>query len=235
MEPQSGQESDEPMYLHIAGPRPEGVEKAKELCTELLNKVKADYEAFKDRPPPSRNYGERDGGFGNGRPGYGDRGDRSERGGGDRDRSQSYGYGGAQGGYGAGAYGATTDATAAVAATPTDQNAAAWDANTIAQYSAWYAQNPESDPYAAYGGFASYMAQYQAYSAAGYGAYYGQPAASAYGQAQSPGPGPGAGAAAPPPPPPTDSYGAPPPPPPAASPGGYSAVRTSHLVRCELG
>ncbi|KAH7085097.1 hypothetical protein BKA63DRAFT_10727 [Paraphoma chrysanthemicola] len=215
MEPQSGQESEEPMYLHIAGPRPEGVARAKELCDELLEKVKADYQAFKDRPPPSRNYGERDS-YSNGRPGYGDRGDR-----GDRDRSQSYGYGAGQGGYGGG-YGASNDARSPVAATAVDPNAAAVDYNAqYAQWAAYYAQNPSEDPYAAYGGFAAVMAQY---SQPGYGQYYGQ---QAYGQTQSPAP--GAGAGAPPPPPPSDSagYGAPPPPPPppaASPPGGYSAV-----------
>ncbi|KAH7389412.1 hypothetical protein DE146DRAFT_162598 [Phaeosphaeria sp. MPI-PUGE-AT-0046c] len=238
MEQQTGQESDEPMYLHIAGPRPEGVARAKELCNELLEKVKADYQAYKDRPPPSRNYGDRDG-HSNGRPPYGERGDRGDRG--DRDRSQSYGYGGGQGGYGAQGYGSSHDATPSYAATG-DQNTQAVDQNAqYAQWAAYYAQNPAEDPYAAYGGFAAMMAQYSqagaatgatAGATAGYGQYYGQ----AYGQTQSPAPGAGSvppppsdqsgyGAAPPPPPPDSTGYGAPPPPPPAGSPsGGYSAV-----------
>ncbi|CAO2658767.1 Nn.00g064900.m01.CDS01 [Neocucurbitaria sp. VM-36] len=216
MEPQSGQESDEPMYLHIAGPRPEGVAHAKQLCEELLEKVKTDYQAFKDRPPPNR-YGDRDG-HSNGRPGYGDRGDR--------DRSQSYGYGGGGGHGGYGGHGGHNGHTAQdpvmspTAATPTDPNAQAADYNTHLQWAAYYQANPAEDPYAAYGGYAAVMAQYSQ----GYGQqYYGQ---QAY-QTQSPAPGAG-GAAPPPPPPPSEparGYGAPPPPPPAASPpGGYSAV-----------
>ncbi|KAF9693587.1 hypothetical protein EKO04_008211 [Ascochyta lentis] len=225
MEPQSGQESEEPMYLHIAGPRPEGVAKAKELCNELLEKVKADYQAFKDRPPPNR-YGDRDS-YGGGR-GYGDRGDRGDRSDrGDRDRSQSYGYGGGGGGgggggYGGGGYGAQNGA-ADLPATPVgaaDANAQAADYNAqYAQWAAYYASNPAEDPYAAYGGFAAVMAQYSQ----GYGQYYGQ----GYTAGQTQSPAPGAGAAAPPPPPAEPAgYGAPPPPPPpAGSPGaGYGAV-----------
>ncbi|KAF1849959.1 uncharacterized protein K460DRAFT_422243 [Cucurbitaria berberidis CBS 394.84] len=217
MEPQSGQESDEPMYLHIAGPRPEGVAQAKHLCEELLEKVKTDYQAFKDRPPPNR-YGDRDG-HSNGRPGYGDRGDRGDRGG-DRDRSQSYGYGGGGGHGGHGGHNghaAQDPVMSPIAATPTDPNAQATDYNAHLQWAAYYQANPESDPYAAYGGYAAVMAQYSQ----GYGQYYGQ----AY-STQSPAP--GAGGAAPPPPsePAPPGYGAaPPPPPPAGSPpGGYSAV-----------
>ncbi|KAL6707215.1 aconitate hydratase [Coniothyrium glycines] len=210
MEPQSGQESEEPMYLHIAGPRPEGVAQAKQLCEELLEKVKADYQAFKDRPPPSRNYGDRDG-YSNGRPGYGDRGDR--------DRSQSYGYGGGGGQGGYGGYGNQQDPSQSPAAATSgaDPNAQAFDYNAHLQWAAYYAANPEQDPYAAAGGYTTYMAPYlQAYQQ-----YYGQ----AYAQTQSP----ATGAAAAPPPPPAEpassSYGAPPPPPPpAASPGGYTAV-----------
>ena len=234
MEPQSGQESDEPMYLHIAfvclahnpsilltnhrGPRPEGVAQAKQLCEELLEKVKTDYQAFKDRPPPNR-YGDRDG-HSNGRPGYGDRGDRADRG--DRDRSQSYGYGGGGGYGGHNSHAAQDTVMSPIAAAPADPNAQASDYNAHLQWAAYYQANPDQDPYAAYGGYAAVIAQY---SQGGYGGYYGQ----AY-QTQSPAP--GAGGAAPPPPPPSEpgppGYGAaPPPPPPAGSPpGGYSAVCT---------
>lgn len=211
------------MLTDTSGPRPEGVAKAKELCNELLEKVKADYQAFKDRPPPNR-YGDRDS-YGGGGRGYGDRSERGERGDrGDRDRSQSYGYGGGGGGYGGGGYGSQNGAADMPAAPvgAADANGQAADYNAqYAQWAAYYASNPAEDPYAAYGGFAAVMAQY---SQGGYGQYYGQ----AYPAGQTQSPAPGAGAAAPPPPPAEPAgYGAPPPPPPppAGSPGaGYGAV-----------
>ncbi|KAF2471504.1 uncharacterized protein BDR25DRAFT_20396 [Lindgomyces ingoldianus] len=185
MEPQSGQESDEPMYLHVAGPDPAMVQTAKDLCYELLTNVKREYEKFKERPPQHR-YG------GDGRPGYGDRGDR--------ERSQSYGYGV---GY-SGGYGGRNDAppAAPTVATPVqgsqDYTAAYWT-----QYAQQYYQNGQ-DPYAAYGGYDAYMAMYNQ--------YYGGQAASQ----QSPPP--GTTVAPPPPPPPPSDTAPPPPPPPGAAP-----------------
>ncbi|KAF2280619.1 uncharacterized protein EI97DRAFT_364082, partial [Westerdykella ornata] len=208
MEPVSGQESDEPMFLHIAGPKPEGVAQAKQLCEELLAKVKADYQAFKERPPQHR-FGSDDY---SGRR-YGDRGDR--------DRSQSYGYGAGYGGHGGLETPQATHSPAPMAATAGMNSAAAsgdWTAQ-YAHYAAYYAAHPDQDPYAQYGGFATYMAYYQQ--------YYSGAAEGAAGSAGSPPPGIG-GAAAPPPPPPPPSEPAPPsaapppppPPPPAASPPG---------------
>merc|ERR1712230_322500 len=98
MEHGTGAESDEPMYLHVAGPDPNEVQRAKELCEDLLKNVREQYEEFKNRPQQQRGYG--------GNTGYG-----GERGYGDRapDRSNSYGgrdnsYGGRDngGGYGGG-------------------------------------------------------------------------------------------------------------------------------------
>ncbi|OAL48788.1 hypothetical protein IQ07DRAFT_86683 [Pyrenochaeta sp. DS3sAY3a] len=198
IEPGTNQEGEEPMYLHITGPRPEGVAAAKDLCEGLLEKVKADYQGFKDRPPPSR-YGDRDG-YGGGR-GYGDRGDR-----GDRDRGHGYGYGASGGG--SGGYGGFNNADA-------NSQSQMMDYNTYVAWCAYYQQNPAEDQYAAYGGFAAYMAPY-------FQQYY---AGQSYGASQSDAP----GAAAPPPPPSEpapSSYGsAPPPPPPAGQPStNYNAV-----------
>src|SRR5271163_4192274 len=54
MEHSTGAESDEPMYLHVAGPDPKEVQKAKELCEDLLGNVRQQYERFKANPPPQR-------------------------------------------------------------------------------------------------------------------------------------------------------------------------------------
>ncbi|EEQ28298.1 KH domain-containing protein [Microsporum canis CBS 113480] len=52
----TNQESDEPMYLHVAGPDPNEVQNAKALCEDLLSNVKEQYEKFKENPPPQRSY-----------------------------------------------------------------------------------------------------------------------------------------------------------------------------------
>ncbi|KAL1612514.1 aconitate hydratase [Paraconiothyrium brasiliense] len=208
MEQQTGAESDEPMFLHIAGPKPEGVEKAKELCEELLNKVRGDYQSFKENASQGRfgGGGDRYGG----RPGYGDRGDR--------DRSQSYGHGGGYSGYGG--HNGHSDLQSPVGGgSATNQTAQDYNA----QWAAYYAQQGQhgqagqqaEDPYAAYGGYEAYMQMYYA--------YYQQQQAQA-GTQQSPPPGT---ATAPPPPPgePAPPGAAPPPPPPSGSPlAGYGAV-----------
>ncbi|KAF2013794.1 eukaryotic type KH-domain (KH-domain type I) [Aaosphaeria arxii CBS 175.79] len=208
MEPQSGQESDEPMYLHIAGPRPEGVAQAKQLCDELLEKVKSDYNTFKERPPQQR-FG--NDGYSNGR-GYGDRGygDRyGDRG--DRDRNHGYGQGGGYGGRSG--YGGHQDLQSPVntgVGGAQAASAAGYDANSW-----YYAQAGGADPYAAYGGYEGYVSWYNYYAAAA--------------AQNSPAPGQAAAAAAPPPPPsepaPGNAPPPPPPPPPSGSPpGGFNAV-----------
>ncbi|KAJ6179346.1 K Homology domain type 1 [Penicillium mononematosum] len=82
IESSTGRESDEAMFLHVAGPDANDVQQAKVLCEDLLTNVKEQYQRFKENPP-QHNYG-----------GYrgGDRGDRGDR----------YQGGGGGGGYGGG-------------------------------------------------------------------------------------------------------------------------------------
>lgn len=84
IESATGRESEEEMFLHVAGPDPKMVEKGKEMCEDLLTTVKEQYEEHKNRPPR----------FGGDR--FGDR----DRGGGDRYGGDRYGgdrYGGGRG------------------------------------------------------------------------------------------------------------------------------------------
>ncbi|MCJ1481624.1 hypothetical protein MMC06_001783 [Schaereria dolodes] len=191
MEQGTGQESDEAMYLHVAGPDPREVQHAKELCEDLLGNVKEQYERFKEQPPPQR-------GYGSGSYGQGDR----------------QGYGGYSGGYGGG-YGGQQSPSALSAMTPSAQAApgppGAPGAGSSTDYGAQYAQyyGTGQDPYAAYGGYQNYVAYYQ---------YYQQQAAQQ--QQAAPGAPPGPPSDPPPPPPPTGSppaanggYNAVPPPP----------------------
>lgn len=219
MEHGTGQESDEPMYLHVAGPDPAEVQKAKELCLDLLENVRGQYEEFKNRAPPQRGYGSQPsyGEQSGGGRGYGDRGN---------DRSNSNSYGGGGGGYGG--YNnspAPTNQGLMSPATPSAPGAGSPTAGAdyAAQYAAYYGAG--ADPYAAYGGYAAYVQYYQQYMAA---------AQAAAGQQQSPPPGaPGASSA--PPPPPSE---APPPPPPSNGPpgaGGYNAVSLTSKLWCSHG
>ncbi|KAL7923015.1 hypothetical protein ACQKWADRAFT_290976 [Trichoderma austrokoningii] len=196
-------ESDEDMFLHVTGPDPNMVAKAKELCEDLITNVKEQYEEFKARPPR----------YNNDRGGYGDhhhhRGshDRSHGGGGSHHNSyNSYNR-------------FNSDAGASNSPAP-----AASSQQSTADYAAQYAQYYNgADPYAAYGGYANYVALYQQY----YGGQTQAPGQSSHaaapGQSASPPPPPPPAEAAPPPPPPPSS--APPPPPPSGPPGGsFSAV-----------
>jgi hypothetical protein len=121
------------------------VEKAKELCEDLVGKVKEEYEEFKTRPP-RQHYGGHGGGGGYGERSYG--GDRY--GGGDRyDRSgsRSGSYGG-HGGYN------NSPAPAASSASPVPGGAGS-PPGAANDYAAQYAQYYGQDPYAAYGGYAA--------------------------------------------------------------------------------
>lgn len=151
MEHGTGQESDEPMYLHVAGPDPSEVLKAKELCEDLLKNVREQYEEFKSRPQQQRPYG--------GTTGYG-----GERGYGDRAPDRSGPYGNYAGGYGA----STSALSASGGAMAISAAPGATNPSSTADYAAQYAQyyGAGADPYAAYGGYAAYVQYYQQYMAA---------------------------------------------------------------------
>ncbi|OQD73849.1 hypothetical protein PENDEC_c013G01502 [Penicillium decumbens] len=196
IENSTGRESDEPMYLHVAGPDPNQVQQAKQLCLDLLENIRVAYEEHKENPP-QHGYG-----------GYrGDRGDRGDR----------YHGGGGRGGYGGFDRRDGRDSrgrqSPGASASPTGQGAAAGNA---ADPAAQYAQYYGADPYAAYGGYQNYVAYYYQ--------YYQQYAAQQQQQSASPAPPPPGGEA--PPPPPPGSGSPPPPPgagPPGAGAGSYGA------------
>ena len=216
------------MLTPHSGPDPNEVQRAKQLCLELLEAVKTSYEAFKERGPRGG------GGYGGGGSGGGRYNDDGQGGGGyhhqrgDRNGSGSYGggggngqYGGGGGGYGqqsAGGYGTgaaqSPQAAQAPAVDPAEQQ------RQVAAWTAYYAANPHEDPYAQYGGYGTMM---QYYYSQGQGQPQGQP-----GYAQSPIQQQGQNGAPPPPPPPDDSSAPPPPPPPGSASGGgvggYNAV-----------
>lgn len=223
LEAATNRESDEDMFLHVTGPDANMVEKAKELCEDLIANVTEQYEEFKSRPPryggdrggygDRGSYGgDRGGGYGGDRGGYGDR---------DRDRGNSHSHGGHGGSYGGGGYGGYGSGSGATnSPAPGVNSPSAATADYAAQYAQYTQAYGGADPYAAYGGYANYVAMYQQY----YGAQaqaQAQPAAP--GQSGSPPPPPSE--AAPPPPPPPSA--APPPPPPSGSPpagASYGAV-----------
>ncbi|KAL8796311.1 MAG: hypothetical protein Q9182_007400 [Xanthomendoza sp. 2 TL-2023] len=139
MEHGTGRESDEPMYLHVAGPDPNEVQRARDLCEDLLANVKEQYERFKENPP-QRNYG--GGGYGQ-----------------DNRQQQQGGYS-TQNPYGT--YGGAQSPATPSSATPGPPGAAN-SADYTAQYAQYYANQPGGDPYAAYGGYAAYVAMYAQY------------------------------------------------------------------------
>ncbi|PWY86182.1 hypothetical protein BO70DRAFT_395302 [Aspergillus heteromorphus CBS 117.55] len=199
MEPSTGRESDETMFLHVAGPDPNEVQNAKSLCEDLLANVKEQYQRFKENPP-QHNYG------GGGGGGYGgQRGDRYNN-------NYGGGYGGGGGGGGGGYGNRQHQNSPSTSASPSTQAPGAGSGTGTPDYSAQYAQYYGADPYAAYGGYQNYVAYYQ---------YYQQAAAQQQQQSQSPAPPPPPPASEAPPPPPPGS-GSPPPPPPSG--GSYSAV-----------
>jgi len=212
------------MLTFYRGPDPNEVQKAKELCEDLLKNVREQYEEFKTRPP-QRGYGTSTG-YG-GERGYGDRAP---------DRSNSYG-GGVGGGYGGYSNAPAPNTPGTPAAPGARSPPGAAGADYAAQYAQYYgaAGAGGADPYAAYGklnisltaaftnflgGYAAYVQYYQQYMAA-----------AAAAQQQSPPPGaPGSGSA--PPPPPSEN----PPPPPSGSPpgNGYNNVSSDANLTINL-
>ncbi|KAI1479467.1 KH domain protein [Daldinia eschscholtzii] len=213
LEASTNRESDDDMYLHVAGPDPKMVEKAKELCEDLIANVKEQYEEFKSRPPRQH--------FGHGDHGGGNYGERSYGGrsyGGDRYAERQGSGSGSYGGYGG--YNNSPNPAAASSASPAPPGQGS-PQNANSDYAAQYAQYyGGQDPYAAYGGYAAYVQYYQHYYAAAQAAQQGSPTPPVPGASVSPPPPPPS--EAPPPPPPGGSAPPPPPPPPGA--GSYGAV-----------
>ncbi|KAH8888181.1 hypothetical protein GQ53DRAFT_749104 [Thozetella sp. PMI_491] len=195
----TGRESDEDMFLHVAGPDPRMVEKAKELCEDLLSNVREAYEEFKARPPR----------------GYGDRSRDGSYHGYNRDSHHQNSH---QGGNG---HNGGANHSGGSSASPAPGGNASGAADYAAQYAQYYGGN---DPYAAYGGYHAYVQMYQQWMASQGGQQAAAPAPP--GSSASPPP-PPPNEAAPPPPPPPSAAPPPPPPPSGAPPGsssGYNAV-----------
>ncbi|KAF2431866.1 hypothetical protein EJ08DRAFT_696017 [Tothia fuscella] len=93
----TGVESDEPMYLHVAGPDPAQVQIAKSDCLDLLQNVKTQYEQFKANGPT---YGRQQHGGGGHDGGGGYNNNRGGAPGQQRQNSGSYGGYGQQNGGG---------------------------------------------------------------------------------------------------------------------------------------
>ena len=148
------------MYLHVAGPDPNEVQHAKELCESLLDNVREQYQRFKENPPQQRGYGYQQGG----------------------DRQNSYGGGSSYGG----GYGSYGGAQSPAPATPGPPGASS-PTDYAAQYAQYYGG---ADPYAAYGGYQNYVAYYQYYQqqAAQQGGAPGAAGAAAPGSAPPPPP-----------------------------------------------
>ena len=122
------------MLKVCSGPDPKEVQRAKELCEDLLANVREQYQRHKENPP-QRAYG---GGYGQG------------------DRQGSYGGSGSPGYGGYSGYGQASTGATAPAGPP---GATTSGADYNAQIAAYYGGQ---DPYAAYGGYTNYMA-YVAY------------------------------------------------------------------------
>ena len=141
LEHSTGQESDEPMYLHVAAPQPQQVQQGKSLCEDLLVSVRENYEHFKANPPPQRMESYTDG--------YGA----------DANRGNPYAGYGRSGSYSMQSPYSATPSTPAPGIAGGAQSPTA----TNDYWAQYYANQPGGDPYAAYGGYAAYAAYYQQY------------------------------------------------------------------------
>ncbi|RMZ85946.1 hypothetical protein DV737_g131, partial [Chaetothyriales sp. CBS 132003] len=149
MEHSTGQESEEPMFLHVTAPQPQQVQKGKELCEDLLASVRQNYEHFKANPPAQRPESYTDG--------YGA----------DAHRNPYSAYAPRSGSYNS-PYPQSHTPTAPAPGTSLQPaqpaQSTAQPAQSAADYYAqYYANQPGGDPYAAYGGYANYVQYYQAY------------------------------------------------------------------------
>ncbi|MCJ1279954.1 hypothetical protein MMC21_007779 [Puttea exsequens] len=131
MEHGTNSESDEPMYLHVAGPDPNEVKRAKELCESLLDNVREQYQRFKENPPQQRGYGSQQSGY-------------------------QQGYGGGYGGYG----GAQSPTASATPATPGPPGASS-PADYAAQYAQYYGGQDPYAAYGGYQNYVAYYQYYQ--------------------------------------------------------------------------
>lgn len=151
----TNKESDEPMYLHVAyvitflpstysdftsGPDPNEVQKAKDLCIDLLGNVRREYMRFKENPPPRAGFDRQPQTPSNPYGGYG---------------QQSSGYGSSYGG----AQSPTQAAPPGTSNPPGTNNSSSAGTDYAAQYAQYYGGG--QDPYAAYGGYQNYVVYYQ--------------------------------------------------------------------------
>ncbi|KAI5784566.1 hypothetical protein EDC01DRAFT_662488 [Geopyxis carbonaria] len=137
------EESDEPLYLHVTGPDPNEVQRAKELCEDLITSVRNQYEEHKSQPQPVR--------F----PGYGGL------------NANVYIPSMPQGQPGSPPLPPSSGSNPAALSSHTLPGAPpGTDASTAAAYNNPYAAYyGGADPYAAYGGYQAYVQYYQAYYA----------------------------------------------------------------------
>ncbi|KAK4186585.1 putative kh domain-protein [Podospora australis] len=150
MEASTGRESDEDMYLHVAGPEQHMVDKATELCNDLLENVKQQYEEFKSRPP-RQHYGGGGGGYNR---------DNHHNNNNNNNNSSSNSN-----------HNSYRNSPAPAASSYASPPPAATTPTSATDYSAQYAQYYQAagagagaagaDPYAAYGGYQAYMQMYQ--------------------------------------------------------------------------